>query len=141
MSDGTLSVRRRQPKISESSADPLTALRTGDYESFLGRSGSGSRIGHGTVRGQVKSKPVGEIDEFRVERKRAKRLKEYDRLLKGFKHSAALDSVLRKVGQLNFSTTLILYRMFLQRPHFRSFKNLSIVTVSELHWQDETTYF
>jgi U3 small nucleolar RNA-associated protein 15 len=41
---------------------------------------------------------AGDLDEFRVEGRRSKRLKEYDQLLKGFKYSAALDSVLRKVG-------------------------------------------
>lgn len=97
MSDGTLSVRRRQPKPSESSSNDfaLAALRSGGYESFLGALPS---IGQGRVKSKEKSKPIGDVDEFRVERKRKKRLKEYDRLLKNFKYSAALDSVLRKVG-------------------------------------------
>lgn len=97
MTDGTLSVRRRQAKASESAANDLfspAVLRTGAYESFLGSLGS---IGQGHVKSKQKSKPVGDVDEFRVESKRKKRLKEYDRLLKSFNYSDALDSVLRKV--------------------------------------------
>lgn len=93
MSDGTLSVRRRQPKATESSA--TDALRSGTFESFLGTTLPG--VGQGTIRGKVQSKPIGDIDELRVESRRTKRLKDYDRLLKSFKYSAALDSVLRKV--------------------------------------------
>jgi U3 small nucleolar RNA-associated protein 15 len=99
MSDGTLSVRRRQPKASEAAAaDSLTltaALKAGTFESFLG--GAVSHIGQGTTRSRMKSKAVGDANEFRVEQKRKRRLREYDKLLKGFKYSAALDSVLRKV--------------------------------------------
>ena len=103
MSDGTLSVRRRQAKASESSAAELigsAALRTGAFENYLGNL---PNIGHGHVKSKQKSKPVGDVDEFRVESKRKQRLREYDRLLKGFKYSAALDSVLRKVCFLPFS--------------------------------------
>ena len=99
MSDGTLSVRRRQPKASEGLADKnslSTALKTGAYESFFGGLSLGG-IGEIHVRDKTKSKPLGDPDEFRVESKRRKKLKEYDKLLKGFKYSAALDSVLRKV--------------------------------------------
>lgn len=97
MTDGTLSVRRRQAKASEASANDLfssAALRAGAYESFLGNLPT---IGQGRVKSKQKSRPVGDVDEFRVESKRKKRLKEYDRLLKSFKYSDALDSVLRKV--------------------------------------------
>lgn len=103
MSDGTLSVRRRQPRVSEDASDlPFSpaALRSGTFESFLG--GTIPSIGQGRIRdrGKIKSIAAGDADEFRVESRRAKRLKEFDRLLKGFKYSAALDSVLRKVGRL-----------------------------------------
>ncbi|KZT19260.1 WD40 repeat-like protein [Neolentinus lepideus HHB14362 ss-1] len=94
MSDGTLSVRRRQPKASESVSDPLVVLQSGTFESFLG--GSLPAIGEGRVKSKTKSKPAGDVDEMRVESRRKKRLREYDRLLKGFKYSAALDSALRK---------------------------------------------
>jgi len=96
MTDGTLSVRRRQPKPSAAAAeDPFggASLRSGAYETFLGA----TNLGAGTVKGKGKSKAEGDINEFRVESKRVKRLKEYDRLLKSFKYSAALDSVLKKV--------------------------------------------
>lgn len=99
MSDGTLSVRRRQPKASEeNSAHGLlseASLRAATLESFLGVS---SGIGRPRVRDRTKNKPVGDVDEFKVESRRRRRLKEYDRLLKGFKYSAALDSALRKVS-------------------------------------------
>jgi U3 small nucleolar RNA-associated protein 15 len=99
MSDGTLSVRRRQPKASEeSSAHGLlseASLRAATLESFLGVSAG---IGRPRIRDRTKSKPVGDVDEFKVESRRRRRLKEYDRLLKGFKYSAALDSALRKVS-------------------------------------------
>lgn len=99
MSDGTLSVRRRQPKASEeASAHGLlseASLRAATLESFLGVS---SGIGRPRVRDRTKNKPVGDVDEFKVESRRRRRLKEYDRLLKGFKYSAALDSALRKVS-------------------------------------------
>ncbi|KAI0638181.1 WD40 repeat-like protein [Trametes polyzona] len=97
MSDGTLSVRRRQPKASEPAAKDLfsvASLRTGAFESFLG--GALPALGQGRVKDKKKSKPVGDVDELKVESKRKKRLREYDRLLKNFKYSAALDSVLRK---------------------------------------------
>ena len=107
MSDGTLSVRRRQPKASESSSNDLAlaAFKTGGYESILGALPS---IGQGRVKSKEKSKPIGDVDEFRVERKRKKRLKEYDRLLKSFKYSAALDSVLRTV-RLSIASIVVHY--------------------------------
>ena len=101
MSDGTLSVRRRSPKAQEAAreaAQPFSAaaLRAGAYESVLGT--DVSHIGEMRVKGKVVSKPVGDANEFRVESKRRRRLKEYDRYLKGFKYSSALDSVLQKVN-------------------------------------------
>lgn len=103
MSDGTLSVRRRDPKASQGGDDSLIpgdAMRAGTYESFLG--GALPSIGEYKPRRDVKgkSKALDNVDEFRVESRRKKRLREYDRLLKGFKYGAALDSVLRKVCDL-----------------------------------------
>ncbi|CAL1700701.1 unnamed protein product [Somion occarium] len=117
MSDGTLSVRRRQPKASESSTNDiaLSALKSGAFESFLGNLPS---IGQGRVKSKEKSKPIGDVDEFRVERKRKKRLKEYDRLLKTFKYSAALDSVLRK--QVPPTTTFSLIQELIHRDGLRT---------------------
>lgn len=98
MSDGTLSVRRRQAKPSEAAASefeiPLAALRAGTFDSFLGML---PNIGRGHVKQKGKSKPIGDVDEFRIEARRKKKLREYDKLLKSFKYSAALDSILRKV--------------------------------------------
>ena len=101
MTDGTLSVRRRQPKASEtSSSDPFSvdALRSGTFEAFLG--GALSTIGQGRQRnvGKVKARPIGDVNEIKIERRRKKKLREYDRLLKNFKYSAALDCVLRRVS-------------------------------------------
>lgn len=104
MSDGTLSIRRRDPKASQTDATdsliPSEALRSGTYESFLG--GALSAIGEGRTRRDTKgkSKTLGAVDEFRVESRRKRRLRDYDRLLKSFKYGPALDSVLRKACQL-----------------------------------------
>ncbi|EJD01454.1 WD40 repeat-like protein [Fomitiporia mediterranea MF3/22] len=99
MSDGTLSVRRRQPKASESTSEPfsLSSLRSGAFESFLGTEAV-TRIGLGRFgeKGKVKAKPIGDINEFKVEARRKRKLRAYDRLLKNFKYSAALDAVLMK---------------------------------------------
>ncbi|KAH9179716.1 WD40-repeat-containing domain protein [Lactarius sanguifluus] len=119
MSDGTLSVRRRQPKASEGT----TALRTSEaslrattLESFLG--GAFSDIGQLRVRDRTRSKPVGDVDEFKVESKRRRRLKAYDRYLKGFKYSAALDSALQK--KVPPVTTFALIQELLYRDGLRS---------------------
>jgi len=132
MSDGTLSVRRRQPKASEAAASDspfsLSALRTGTFESFLG--GALPAIGQGHVRdkGKGKAAAIGDVDEFRVESRRTKRLKEFDKLLKGFKYSAALDSVLRKVSQTPFVSLVsfrldVLHSKSLRQLRFPSCKN------------------
>jgi U3 small nucleolar RNA-associated protein 15 len=114
MSDGTLSVRRRQSKPTSTDLPfSASAMRTGAFEFFLG--GTASKIGQGTVRNKIKTKPLGDENELRVESRRSKRLKEYDRLMKGFKYSAVLDSVLRKVCELAWN------RCFANGPHFSKF--------------------
>ncbi|KAJ7771415.1 WD40 repeat-like protein [Mycena maculata] len=118
MSDGTLSVRRRQPKASEMAGDPAfsaAALRSGAFESFLGA--SFPTLGQGSLRQKTKSKALGDVDEFRVESRRANRLRDYDRLLKSFKYSAALDSVLRK--QVPPTTTFSLIQELIHRDGLR----------------------
>ncbi|TCD69675.1 hypothetical protein EIP91_006692 [Steccherinum ochraceum] len=118
MSDGTLSVRRRQQKASETKASDLlgiTASRTGAYESFLGALPT---IGQGQVKSKGKAKAVGDANEFRVESKRKKRLKEYDRLLKSFQYSAALDSVLRQ--NVPPTTTFSLIQELIHRDGLRT---------------------
>jgi U3 small nucleolar RNA-associated protein 15 len=99
MSDGTLSVRRRQPKASETSEvyDRLLSLKSGAFESFLSVDLSNVGQRREKDKGKAKLKAVGDTDEFRVESRRKKRLREYDKFLKSFKYSSALDSVLRKV--------------------------------------------
>jgi len=120
MSDGTLSVRRRQPKASEGilAHDPLheSSLRAAALESVLG--GVLPSIGQPRIRNRTKKKPVGDVDEFRVESKRRRRLKEYDRFLKGFKYSAALDSALRK--QVPPTTTFALIQELIYRDGLRT---------------------
>lgn len=119
MSDGTLSVRRRQPKASEGTTVHRTSeasLRAATLESFLG--GAFSDIGLPRVRDRTRSKPAGDVDEFKVESKRRRRLKVYDRYLKGFKYSAALDSALQK--KVPPATTFALIQELLYRDGLRS---------------------
>jgi U3 small nucleolar RNA-associated protein 15 len=99
MSDGTLSVRRRQPKSADTSDQLFSAiaLKSATYESFLG--GTLPAIGQGKFKVKPKAtlKAIGDANEMRVKSTRTKRLREYDRMLKSFKYSAALASALRKV--------------------------------------------
>ncbi|KIY49253.1 WD40 repeat-like protein [Fistulina hepatica ATCC 64428] len=115
MSDGTLSVRRRQPKASENAGDG-PSLNAGNYESLLG--GYIPTVGQGHVRSKVKSKPLGDVNEFRVERRRTKRLRDYDKLLKSFKYSAALDAVLQK--QVPPTTTFSVIQELIHRDGLRT---------------------
>lgn len=94
MSDGTMSVRRRQPKASEPGADYTTVMKMGTYETFL--EGDLPLIGQDRTKPKTRFKPVGDANELKIESRRARRLHEYDRFLKGFKYSAALDVVLRR---------------------------------------------
>lgn len=95
MSEGTFCIRRRQPKASEDERaaaavpqkDALQALLDGDNIQ-----NSKSSAAKGKVR------MVGDANELRVESKRRKVLRDYDKLLKSFKYSAALDAVLKKVS-------------------------------------------
>lgn len=73
---------------------PSAALKAGTFGSFLGML---PNIGQGHIKQKGKSKPIGDVDEFRIEARRKKKLRDYDKLLKSFKYSAALDSILRKV--------------------------------------------
>ncbi|KAB5595328.1 U3 small nucleolar RNA-associated protein [Ceratobasidium theobromae] len=100
MVDGSLSVRRRQPKPSEAASSGSQTAEAGIYDLFMGGGsfalGSKGATSRPKVRGKGKQPPVGVLDEFRVEQRRQKRLREYDRLLKTFKYAAAFDAVLRK---------------------------------------------
>lgn len=99
MSDGTLSVRRRQPKASEqSSIEPaLSSSRTGILTSMFGTDFSSIGKGRFKEKGKAKARPAGDVDELKIEARRRRKLRAYDRLLKNFKYSAALDNVLQKV--------------------------------------------
>jgi len=100
MTDGTLSIRRRDPKASERQSEEIEkqTLQQGTYEFFA--TGILGNIGEGNVKPKQKTKPVGVPGEMKVVSQRKKKLKEYDRHLKAFKYGAALDSVLRKVRVL-----------------------------------------
>jgi U3 small nucleolar RNA-associated protein 15 len=149
MSDGTLSVRRRQPRVSEAAASdwPFSsaALRSGTFESFLGD--ALPAIGQGRVRdkGEGKANAAGDIDEFRVESRRNKRLKEFDRMLKGFKYSAALDSVLRKVGRLSHLSDIFLidicYSKSLLQRHLLLYKSWYTAMVFEVPCLDVMMFY
>lgn len=98
MTDGTLSIRRRDPKASEAQnlEEEKEALQHGAFEFFA--TGMLGNVGEGHVKSKLKSlKPQGVPGELHVVAAKRKKLKEYDRLLKSFKYRAALDSVLRKV--------------------------------------------
>lgn len=99
MTDGTLSVRRREPKASEASEQETktSALAGGAYEYFADME---AVFGTGHIKAKGKGLPpvIGAADEIRVETRRRDKLKEYDRMLKAFKYSAALDAGLNKVG-------------------------------------------
>lgn len=96
MADGTLSVRFRRPKAME-----LVGLGSAHATAVSGMlNPSFQGVGRGTIREKSRPRPIGDADEFRVESRRTKRLKDYDKLLKGFKYSAALDAVLRKVSSI-----------------------------------------
>ncbi|KAI6164903.1 Trp-Asp repeat-containing protein [Pisolithus thermaeus] len=109
MSDGTLSVRRRHMEYT-------TALKTGTYETFLG--GTLPLVGQGRVKTKTKAKAVGDAGELRVESRRVKRLKQYDRFLKAFKYSAALDAVLQK--NVPPTTTFSLIQELIHRDGLRN---------------------
>ena len=99
MTDGTLSVRRRDPKPSEAAAQDAkqTAISGGSYEYFADME-TVFKTGNVKAKGTDLPPVVGPADEFRVETRRTARLREFDRYLKAFKYSAALDAGLKRVG-------------------------------------------
>lgn len=96
MGDGTFSIRRRQPKASEEAAASARAPKKDAFQALLDGDNLPPTRG-GSSKAKGKSRAVGDPNELRVESKRRKKLKEYDKLLKAFKYSAALDAVLKKV--------------------------------------------
>lgn len=98
MTDGTLAVRRRDPKTSETTANETkqSALSTGSYEYFAEME-TIFGTGHIKKKGQNLPEVVGAVDEVKIESRRKEKLKVFDRYLKAFKYSAALDSGIKKV--------------------------------------------
>ncbi|RSH85203.1 hypothetical protein EHS25_005010 [Saitozyma podzolica] len=118
MTDGTLSVRRREPKASEASEQEIksSALAGGAYEYFADME---AVFGTGHIKAKGKGLPpvIGAADEIRVETRRRDKLKEYDRMLKAFKYSAALDAGLNK--NVRPSTTFALIQELIHRDGLR----------------------
>lgn len=98
MLDGTLSVRRRDPKPSETlAADQMKqTITSGAYEYFTDMEQVFGK-GHIKPRRENLAPVIGPADEFKVESKRAVKLKEFDKALKKFKYGAALDAGMKKV--------------------------------------------
>ncbi|ODN99421.1 U3 small nucleolar RNA-associated protein 15 [Cryptococcus wingfieldii CBS 7118] len=118
MTDGTLSVRRRDPKASELSTETVqnTAIKNGAYEYFADMEGIFG-LGHIKKKGKDMGPVVGPADEFRVESKRQKRLRDFDKHLKNFKYGAALDAALNKNSKP--TTTFALISELIQRDALR----------------------
>lgn len=93
MSDGTLCVRKRELKASEvvRRQERRVALLGGGLDHQLARSSAAVQDAPVQDRGGVTAQ-----DDIRVDRARSAKLKPYDKFLKSFNYSAALDAVLRK---------------------------------------------
>ncbi|KIO32832.1 hypothetical protein M407DRAFT_211574 [Tulasnella calospora MUT 4182] len=91
MSDGTLSVRRRNTSEEEAQAAAARkeVARTGDFESMLEKIGEPEYLSQ-----RASTKPKGDPDEAKLAKEHRKKLTEYDKLLKQFKYGEALDAVL-----------------------------------------------
>lgn len=91
MADGTLSVRKRDVRASEAAAreQRKAAFASGTYEFAPAAATTGQ-------------------DDLRVEAARKRRLRDYDRLLKAFRYSDALDAALRKGVQPSVTFALLL---------------------------------
>ena len=87
MSDGTLSVRRRQPK----GADVYQG-QVNSSDIYVDIPGDLNPVARRSL-----PKATRDAGELQMVAQPVKKLKEYDRLLKAFKYSAALDTVLKKV--------------------------------------------
>ncbi|KAG8909249.1 hypothetical protein FRC00_010451, partial [Tulasnella sp. 408] len=91
MSDGTLSVRRRNTSEEEAQAAAARkeVARTGDFESMLEKIGEPEYLSQ-----RPATKPKGDPDEAKLAKEHRQKLTEYDQLLKQFKYGEALDAVL-----------------------------------------------
>jgi len=106
MSDGTLSVRRRDTKVTE---DPQESQSRFDVPTTL----SDINTGHDRMSQNTPFKMSTDAGEQRLQVHTSTKLKEHDKLLKTFKYSAALDSVLKK--NVPPSTTFSLIRELVHR--------------------------
>lgn len=97
MSDGTLSIRRRDHTEAELSA--LDARREAAKQGIWETLADFEAIGEGTVKPKgVDYEALGDQNELRVEGRRRKRLRQYDKYLKSFRYRDALDEVLQPVS-------------------------------------------
>lgn len=115
MSDGTLSLRRRDLKTPLDPSSQITkTLNSGAYEYFQDYEtlfGTGHIKDKSAAMKGREERVIGAQEEFRVESVRRKRLRAYDKALKEFKYGAALDAVLENVSKKTRATLLeTLYR-------------------------------
>lgn len=138
MTDGTLSVRRRDPKATELAAaeSKRNALTTGAFEYFADFEASFDAIGQGNQgRKTKKPEPAGEVDEMKVEKIKRRKLQPYDKFLKSFQYGAALDAVMKPVCDAgsawhSIAAERITSRTHAQRSHSPSFRSSPTGTVS-----------
>jgi U3 small nucleolar RNA-associated protein 15 len=146
MSDGTLSLRRRDPKASELASSNLqnTALKSGAYEYFADFEnifGTGHVKDKSAATKGREERVIGAVDEFRVESVKRKKLRPYDKFLKEFKYGAALDAVMENVSSMTLygdwdsriDTLVPRCRTSDQRPLSPSSKNLCTETAFDQH--------
>ncbi|OCF58551.1 U3 small nucleolar RNA-associated protein 15 [Kwoniella mangroviensis CBS 10435] len=119
LTDGTLSVRRRDPKASEITEDTTSnnlSIVGGSYEYFADME---QIFGKGYLKAKKSELPPakGDVDEYRVETRRKRKLKEFDRYLKGFKYQAALDAGTKKT--VKPTTTFALIQELIHRDALR----------------------
>ncbi|KAH7105509.1 WD40-repeat-containing domain protein [Auriculariales sp. MPI-PUGE-AT-0066] len=115
MSDGTFSVRRREPRKDRPQDDAAAALRSGSFEYFLG--GDMAHLGAGaaprdrtktrTAKAKERAQQLGIDEHVPGGQHKPKKLRAYDRHLRRFRYAAALDSVLRDDVQPSTAFSLI----------------------------------
>ncbi len=108
MSDGTLSARRRDVRNEDFTSQPFpdapSLFCDVNFESY-------------NARAKNKNRDFGEV---RLHMQSSRRLKDYDKFLKNFKYSAALDTVLKKVRISLFLTAFFLIFARVERHSFNS---------------------
>ncbi|EPQ26377.1 uncharacterized protein PFL1_06025 [Pseudozyma flocculosa PF-1] len=118
MADGTLCIRKRDVKASEVEQREMerAAMNAGAYEYFMagqvgiggaGAGGGGAASAKGRA-GAAQPALRSAQDDFRVESVRKRKLADYDKLLKAFRYSDALDAALRKGVQPSVTFGLLL---------------------------------